>query len=450
MQSAVAAAIKAGNHWRDLSSETRSELLDAAAQILTQQRDELSAWQILEAGKPWAEADADVCEAIDHIRYAAFQARRLFKAGNIGKGGESNAWTYHGVGPAAIIAPWNFPLAIVSGMAAAALAAGNPVVIKPAPQTPVSAYWLVQALQKAGLPAGTVGFLPGGDEIGRALVAHPDVALIAFTGSEAAGRQIIAAAMTDTPGRRHFKRVIAEMGGKNAIIVDDDADLDTSIADIVASAFSYAGQKCSACSRLIVLPAVYDQLLEKIIDAVGSLRIGDAADPSTYVGPVIDRAARDRINTAVELARLEARLIYQAPLPRELPGYYVAPGIFTDVKPDGMLAQEEVFGPILAVFRAESVEHAVELANNSRYGLTGGIMSRNPRTIEFVRQRMEVGNLYVNRRITGAVVGRQPFGGIKSSGLGSKAGGPDYLLQFVQAQVVTENTIRHGFVPPET
>ncbi len=447
VHAAVVAAVEAGVRWRRTSPRERAALLEKAAEALARWRDELAAWEIVEAGKPWMEADADVCEAVDHIRYAAFGATRFLAGRNMNVSGESNTYIYHGIGPAAIIAPWNFPLAIPAGMAAAALAAGNPVLIKPAPQTPVTAWWLVQALLEAGIPAGTVGFLPGGDDLGRALVEHPDVALIAFTGSEATGRRIISAAAA--PGRTHCKRVIAEMGGKNAIIVDDDANLDDAIPDIIASAFSYAGQKCSACSRLIVLDNVYDQLMGKLIDAAGSLRIGDAAAPSTFVGPVIDQAARERIALAVERAKLEARAVFQATVPRELDGFYVPPVIFADVKPDSMLAQEEIFGPVLAVFRVKNIAQAVALANNSRYGLTGGIMSRNPETIDFVRQNLEVGNLYINRRITGAVVNRQPFGGVKLSGLGGKAGGPDYLLQFAQAMVVTENTIRRGFVPPQ-
>ncbi len=447
VHSAVAASVEAGARWRCTPPRERAALLDKAAGVLARRRHELAAWEIVEAGKPWMEADADVCEAVDHIRYAAFGAMRFLASRNMDVSGESNTYTYHGIGPAAIIAPWNFPLAIPAGMAAAALAAGNPVLIKPAPQTPVTAWWLWQALLEAGFPAGTIGFLPGGDDIGRALVEHPDVALIAFTGSEATGRRIISAAAA--PDRCHFKRVIAEMGGKNAIIVDDDANLDDAIPDIIASAFSYAGQKCSACSRLIVLENVYDSLMGKLMDAAASLRIGDAADSSTFVGPVIDQPARDRIALAVEQAKSEAHLVFQATVPRNLDGFYIPPTIFADVNPDSMLAQEEIFGPVLAVFRVKNIDQAVTLANNSRYGLTGGIMSRNPRTIDFVRHTMAVGNLYINRRITGAVVNRQPFGGAKLSGLGSKAGGPDYLLQFAQAKVVTENTIRRGFVPPQ-
>lgn len=446
---AVAAAQATLGEWRETPVGRRAELLEGAAKLLAHSRDHLAAWEILEAGKPWLEADADVCEAVDHIRYAAFQARRLFAPVDLGVSGESDTYTYRPRGVAAIIAPWNFPLAIVAGMTAAALAAGNTVVIKPAPQTPVMAHWLVAALEKAGCPPGVVNFLPGDDQIGKALVEHPDIALIAFTGSEAVGRQIISAAAETPPDRKRFKHVIAEMGGKNAIIVDHDADLDEAVPEIIASAFGYAGQKCSACSRLIVLNAVYDRLMEKLVDAARSLRIGDAADPSTYVGPVIDAAAQDRIRGAVEQGRSAATLFFQAVLPEGLNGFFIPPAIFTDVSPASPLAQEEIFGPVLAVFRVDSMQEALALANNSRYGLTGGLMSRNPESIALIRDRMEVGNIYINRRITGAMVNRQPFGGVKLSGLGSKAGGPDYLLEFVLARVVTENTIRHGFVPPD-
>ena len=449
VDAAVSAAARAAEKWRGETVENRAVLLEKAAAILESQRDELAAWEIREAGKLWQEADADVCEAIDHIRYCAFQARRLFAPRNLGVAGESNVYEYRGVGPTAVITPWNFPLAIPAGMSAAALAAGNPIILKPAPQTPVMALFLQQAFQKAGIPDDCVGLLPGGGAIGRALVEHRDTAIIAFTGSEAAGRAIMSTAAGGSGGTRHIKRVIAEMGGKNAIIVDDDADLDQAIADIAASAFSYAGQKCSACSRLIVLDAVYDELLKKLVDAAASLIIGNAADPAVVVGPVIDQAAQNRINQVVEQARSYSRRIFCAKVPPGLEGFFVPPAIFTDVPPESPLAQDEIFGPVLALFRVETIKQAVDLANACRFGLTGGLMSRNPQNIDYVRRRLEVGNLYINRGITGAVVGRQPFGGMKSSGVGSKAGGPDYLLQFSQARVVTENAVRHGFIPPE-
>ncbi len=448
VQTAMTAASRALDAWRNRPVDQRAQMLERAAAWLAEHRDMLAAWQIFEAGKPWIEADADVCEAVDHIRYAAHEARRLFNPIDLSVSGESQTYTYLPRGIAAVIAPWNFPLAIVAGMTAAALATGNTVIVKPAPQTPVSAQWLIHALQVGGLPAGVVNFLPGGDEIGKALVAHRDMALIAFTGSEAVGREIIASAALVQPGQRHFKHVIAEMGGKNAMIIDDDADMDVAIPEIVASAFGYAGQKCSACSRLIVLSDIYDRLLEKLLDAVASVCIGPSESPSTYMGPVIDSAAQRRLMNVIEKGRSEARVLFQAVLPDGLDGFYVPPTIFVDVPPDGVLAQEEMFGPVLCVFRAGNMADAVALANNTRYGLTAGLMSRNPQRIDLVRRTLEAGNIYINRRITGAVVNRQPFGGMKLSSLGSKAGGPDYLLQFVQARVVTENTIRHGFVPP--
>jgi RHH-type proline utilization regulon transcriptional repressor/proline dehydrogenase/delta 1-pyrroline-5-carboxylate dehydrogenase len=449
VESAVAAAGRALAEWKRYSVEQRAAMLNRAADILADRRDELASWQILEAGKPWAEADADVCEAIDHIRYAAFQARRTLAPVDLSTLGESNHYIYEPRGIAAIISPWNFPLAISAGMTAAALAAGNTVIMKPAPQTPVNGFLLAEALIQTGVPAGVMNFLPGGDKVGKALVQHPDVALVAFTGSEAVGRRIHLNVADPDPGQNHFKHVIAEMGGKNPIIVDDDADLDLAVPEIIASAFGYAGQKCSACSRLILHDSIYDRLMDKLIDAVAAIDIGPAEDPRVFMGPVIDAEAKRRLEDAIRRGCDEARLIFKSSLPTDLDGFYVPPAIFADVPVDGFLAQEELFGPVLGVFRVKSMQEAIQLANRTRYGLTAGVMSRHPVHIEQACRELEAGNIYVNRRITGAVVNRQPFGGMKLSSLGSKAGGPDYLKQFVQTRVITENTIRHGFVPPQ-
>ena len=449
VDAAVASADHALPDWKNHPVERRAAVLDKAADSLADQRDQLAAWQIFEAGKPWTDADADVCEAIDHIRYAAFQARRKLRPIDLGVPGESDIYLHEPRGIAAVISPWNFPLAILAGMTAAALAAGNTVVMKPAPQTPVSGLWLAKAFEQAGLPAGVVNFLPGGDEIGKALVNHPAVALVAFTGSEAVGRRIHSAVADPCPGQNHFKYVIAEMGGKNPIIVDDDADLDLAVPEIIASAFGYSGQKCSACSRLILLDDIYDRLIDKLLDAAAAIKIGPSDDPGVFMGPVIDDGARKRLEHAIEKGRPEARMIFQSPLPPGQEGFYVPPTIFADVPIDGFLAQEELFGPVLSVFRVRSMQEAIRLANHTRYGLTAGVMSRHPGHIDMACRELEAGNIYINRRITGAVVNRQPFGGVKLSSLGSKAGGPDYLMQFVQTRVMTENTIRHGFVPPQ-
>ncbi len=451
---AVNAAKAAFEKWAHGSARWRGDYLRRAAAWLRQHRDQAAAWEILEAGKPWPQADADITEALDFLEYYAAQAERRLApihlpdpAAAVGAMGEENLYGFHPRGVAAIIAPWNFPLAIVTGMTAAALAAGNTVVIKPAPQTPVTASLLVQAFEQADLPGGVVNFLPGGDSIGRLLVEHPQVDVVAFTGSEAAGREICAAAARVRPGQNQIKRVIVEMGGKNAIIVDDDADLDEAIPGVVTSAFGYAGQKCSACSRVIVVGRIYRDFMDRLIDATASLKVGPAEDPATFVGPVIDEEAARRITAVIEKGRQEAKLVFQAPLPPQLDGYFVPPTIFTDVAPRSALAQEEIFGPVLVVLAAKDFTEALRLANAVRFGLTGGVYSRNPAHLAQAREDFTVGNLYFNRAITGAVVGRQPFGGLKLSGSGAAAGGPDYLLEFVLPHTITENTVRHSFVP---
>jgi RHH-type transcriptional regulator, proline utilization regulon repressor / proline dehydrogenase / delta 1-pyrroline-5-carboxylate dehydrogenase len=307
----------------------------------------------------------------------------------------------------------------------------------------------MEVFQEAGFPAGVVNYLPGaGEEIGPVLVNHRNASLIAFTGSRAVGLAINRQAAETPAGQDHVKRVIMEMGGKNAIIVDDDADLDEAVHSVVASAFGYAGQKCSACSRVIVLESIHDVFLHRLVEATRSLKVGPAEDPGCFVGPVIDDEARKRILESIEIGKREARLAYAAgvgPLADE--GYYVGPHIFADVPPGAAIAQEEIFGPVLAVMKARDLTHALELANGTPYALTGGLHSRSPAHIARVRREFRVGNLYINRKITGALVDRQPFGGFKLSGIGSKAGGPDYLLQFVVPRVITENTMRHGFAP---
>jgi RHH-type proline utilization regulon transcriptional repressor/proline dehydrogenase/delta 1-pyrroline-5-carboxylate dehydrogenase len=352
---------------------------------------------------------------------------------------------------AVVIAPWNFPLAILCGMTTAALVTGNTVVMKPAEQSSVIAAHLMDILKSAGVPAGVVNYLPGiGEAIGPVLVNHPDVALIAFTGSKQVGLLINRQAAEERAGQDHVKRVIAEMGGKNALIIDQDADLDEAVLGVTASAFGYQGQKCSACSRAIVLAAIHDQFLARLIEATRSLKIAPAEDPGSQVGPLIDEAARRRILDAIERGKREARLAYAADvgsLAQE--GFYVGPHIFADVPATSFLAQEELFGPVLAVLKAANLDAALELANGTSYALTGGLYSRSPEAIARVKREFRVGNLYINRKITGALVDRQPFGGFKLSGMGSKAGGPDYLLQFVVPRTITENTMRRGFAPSQ-
>jgi RHH-type transcriptional regulator, proline utilization regulon repressor / proline dehydrogenase / delta 1-pyrroline-5-carboxylate dehydrogenase len=350
-----------------------------------------------------------------------------------------------------VIAPWNFPLAILTGMTAAALATGNTVIMKPAEQSSVVAALLMDIFCELGLPAGVLNYLPGKGEVaGAALVEHPDVALIAFTGSRSVGLAINAkAADVSQHGAPQVKRVIAEMGGKNAIIVDADADLDEAVAGVMKSAFGYQGQKCSACSRAIVLADVYDAFIKRLVEATASLKIGPAEEPATSVGPVIDEESFNRIRRYVEIGKTEGRLVLAVdPGPLAEQGWFIGPHIFADVPPAARLAQEEIFGPVLAVLRAADLTEALRIANGTDYGLTGGIFSRSPASLDRTRREFLVGNLYLNRPITGALVGRQPFGGFKMSGIGSKAGGRDYLLQFVLPRTITEHTVRRGFAPP--
>ncbi len=389
-----------------------------------------------------------MAEAVDFLRYYAEQAVIMAPGHAFDVPGEANRYIYQARGVAAVIPPWNFPLAIPVGMCAAALVTGNAVILKPSSQTPVIAGRLCALLAEAGIPEGVVNYLPGrGETIGKALAAHPDVHIIAFTGSMQVGQQLQAQAAT-TPGLRHVKRVIAEMGGKNAIIVDDDADLDDAVAGITASAFGYAGQKCSACSRVISVGDIHDRLVSRLLAATQSLIVGNPAEPQTFVGPVISQAARERIQRAIEAGRKTARLALAVDVATCGDVYYVGPSVFTDVDADDPLAQEEIFGPVLAVLRAADFAQALALANNSRFALTGGVYTRHPAHLERAGQAFHVGNLYLNRKITGARVGRHPFGGFRMSGTGGKAGGPDYLLQFVEAKTISENTLRRGFAPP--
>lgn len=446
---AVAAAKAAFSGWRETDPEERASLLENAAEGMRERRFELSAWIVHESAKPWREADADVAEAIDFCSYYAGQMRQMAHPQRFDLPGEDNEYFYEPRGITVVIAPWNFPLAILCGMTAAALVAGNPVIMKPAEQSAVIAAKLMEIFQKAGFPPGVVNYLPGvGEEIGPVLVEHPDVALIAFTGSRGVGMLINKQAAVLAPGQDHIKRVIAELGGKNAIIVDDDADPDEAVKGVVASAFGYQGQKCSACSRAIVLASIYDAFLERLVEATKSLTVAPAEDPGCGVGPVIDAEARDRIVKYIEKGKLEARLAYAGDAGKwKDEGFYVAPHIFADVAPTATIAQEEIFGPVLAVMKAGDLEEALRIANGTSYALTGGLFSRSPEHIRLVKNEFRVGNLYINRKITGALVARQPFGGFKLSGIGSKAGGPDYLLQFVVPRAITENTLRRGFAP---
>jgi RHH-type transcriptional regulator, proline utilization regulon repressor / proline dehydrogenase / delta 1-pyrroline-5-carboxylate dehydrogenase len=349
---------------------------------------------------------------------------------------------------AAIIAPWNFPLAILCGMTTAALVTGNCVLIKPAEQSSVTAARFAELLEQAGFPRGSFAFLPGlGEVIGKTLVEHPDVQMIAFTGSREVGLKIWETAGLTRPGQLHLKKVVCEMGGKNAVIVDSDADLDEAIPALLYSAFGYAGQKCSALSRLIVVGDAYEPLLDRLCEAARSLVVGVPEDPATVIGPLISEEAMVRVRNYVLAGKAEALVAFEGTVPAELKGCFVPPVIFRDVPPDARIAREEIFGPVLCVLHSHDFDEALQLANSSEYALTGGIFSRNPAHIKLARARFHVGNLYINRGITGALVARQPFGGFKMSGGGTKAGGRDYLLNFMYPRCITENTMRRGFAP---
>ena len=448
VEQAVRRAVHAREFWRATTTERRVDILRSAAAGMRARRNELAAWEIVECGKPWREADADVAEAIDFLEFYAADWLRLASPKRLGQEpGELNQRLYSPRGVTAVIAPWNFPLAIPTGMVSAALVTGNPVLFKPSERSPMMGYWLTEILHEAGVPEEALCCLPGGPDIGRALARHSDIATIAFTGSKDVGLGILKDAGTLIPGQQMVKRVLAEMGGKNAIIVDETADLDDAITGVVSSFTGYAGQKCSACSRAIVHAAIYDSFLERLKDAVQSLIVGNPEEPGTQVGPVIDRRAQSKIQEYVEIGKKEARVLVEGTATG--PGWYLGPTVFADVASTHRVAQEEIFGPILAVMKAASFQEALALANSTVYALTGGVYSRSPSHLELARQQFDVGNLYLNRPITGALVARQPFGGHRLSGVGAKAGGEEYLTQFVVSRIVSEQTLRRGFAPPE-
>jgi RHH-type proline utilization regulon transcriptional repressor/proline dehydrogenase/delta 1-pyrroline-5-carboxylate dehydrogenase len=448
---AVKAAREAFDKWSRTPFEERARLLERAADIMERRRYELSAVEVFEVGKPWNEADGDIREAIDFCRFYAQQMRRLGRPKLTQRvPGEDSYHHYWPRGVAFVIAPWNFPIAILCGMASAGVVTGNTVIMKPSEQSIVCGAMLMQVFEEAGVPSGVLNFLSGhGSVIGAHLVDHKDVDMIAFTGSREVGLRIWESAGITRPGQRELKRVICEMGGKNAMIVDSDADVGEAVGYSIYSAFGFQGQKCSALSRLILLEDNYDRVMERLIPAAASLRVGNPEEPGIMVGPVIDEAAYRRILDYIEVGKSEATLAYQA---KDLPpqGYFIPPTIFTDVKPNMRIAREEIFGPVLSVLKVHDLDEALEVANGTDYALTGGFFSRSPANIERVKAQLQAGNVYINRSCTGAIVGRHPFGGFKMSGSGTKAGGEDYLLNFLIPRVVTENTTRHGFAPEET
>ena len=450
-ENAVKAARRAFESWSRTPFEQRCQLLERVAAILDRRRFELSAVEVFEVGKAWAEADGDIREAMD---FCLFYAHQMRLRGNPRLTqhvlGEESYQHYWPRGVALVIAPWNFPVAILCGMVTAALVTGNTVIMKPAEPSAILGALLMEIFEEAGVPPGVLNCLHGrGSVIGAYLVDHPDVEMIAFTGSREVGLRIWESAGKTRPGQRELKRVVCEMGGKNAIIVDSDADLDETIVDTIYSAFGYQGQKCSACSRLIVLEENYDRVMQRLLAAAASLRVGNPEEPGITVGPVIDETAYRRIQEIIESGKSEATLAFQATkIPEK--GYFIPPTIFTGVKPEMTLSQCEIFGPVLSVLKARDLDDAIRIANDTDYALTAGFFSRSPANIERVKAELVAGNVYVNRSCTGAVVGRHPFGGFKMSGGGTKAGGSDYLLNFLVPRVVTENIMRHGFAPEVT
>ncbi len=437
---AMQAALEAYAHWSRTSVQTRASLLLHAAEIIRERKFEFCAWLTYEVGKNWAEADADVGETIDFLEYYAREALRLAQARpSIQYPGERNELHYIPLGVGAVIPPWNFPFAIMAGMTAAAIVAGNTVVLKPSSDSPTIAARFVNVLEEAGMPGGVVNFCPGsGATFGNAVVEHPKTRFIAFTGSKAVGLEIHERAAKTQPGQIWIKRTILEMGGKDSILVCADADLDAAVEGVVASAFGFSGQKCSACSRAIIEAPLYDVFVERLRERVAMLTVGEAAD-NPNMGPVVNKAAHESMLRYIEIGKEEGRLVAGGhAVQTEAGGYLIEPTVFADVSPKAVLAQEEIFGPVLAVIKVKDFEEGLAVVNNTEYGLTGAIYTSDREKLDRARDEFHVGNLYFNRKCTGAMVGAHPFGGFNMSGTDSKAGGPDYLLLFTQAKSVAE------------
>lgn len=435
---ALDAAERALLTWRNVAPDERAQYLVKAADVARRRMFEFAAWQVLEEGKQWAQAYNDLAEGIDFLEYYAREMIRLGTPQDMGSyASEKNYYFYQPKGVALVIAPWNFPFAIGCGMCAAAIVAGNPVVFKPSSQSMVVGHHLVEIFREVGLPNGVFNFLPGpSSAIGDYLVDSPKISVIAFTGSMGVGLRIIERAGKTPENQTSVKHVICEMGGKNAIILDEEFDQDAAVRDVLYSAFGYQGQKCSACSRLIVHDKVYDRFVPRLVEAAKKLKIGPAEDPANYMGPVIDSKAQKTILHYVDLAAKEGRILYRSEVPST--GCYVPMTIVEGITPQNRLAQEEVFGPVLAIMRAKDFEQAIEWANSTRFALTGAIFSANREHLDRAVRDFRVGNLYLNRGSVGALVKVQPFGGFKMSGGGTKAGGPDYLLHFMDPRAVTE------------
>jgi len=441
-EKAMVAAQRAFASWSRVDPQIRAGYLFRAAELMRQRRMSFSAWMVLEIGKSWAEADADTAEAIDFMEFYGREMLRYAGPQPITRlAGERNELRYIPLGVGVVIPPWNFPLAILVGMTTAALVSGNTVVLKPSSETPVIAAQFLELMTEVGLPGGVLNFLPGsGGEVGDYLVAHPATRFITFTGSKEVGLHINELAAKTVPGQKWIKRVVAEMGGKDAIVVDETADLDSAAAGIVASAFGFQGQKCSACSRAIVVESAYPAVLEKVVSLAAEIQVGPVTDPHHSFGPVAGRAAYQSMLEYIQIGKNEGRLVLGGePISRE--GYFIPPTIFAEVRPEARISQEEIFGPVLAFTPAKDWRQALQIAHNTDYGLTGSFYSRDPGRIEEVKAEFYVGNCYINRKCTGALVGVHPFGGFNMSGTDSKAGGRDYLLLFLQAKSISEKIL---------
>ncbi len=435
---AVETAFKKFDEWRYVPAEKRASILFKAAQITRRRRHEINAWMILEAGKNYVEADADTAEAIDFLEFYGREALRYAGKQPITPvKGEKNELVYIPLGVGVVIPPWNFPFAILVGMTSAAIVTGNTVVLKPSSDTPMMGKLFYDIMKEAGLPAGVLNFLPGsGGEVGDTIVGHPKTRFIAFTGSMEVGIHINELAAKVQPGQIWLKRVVAEMGGKDSIIVDSETNIDEAVKGVVSSAFGYQGQKCSACSRAIVDQSVYKEFVKKLKDEVDKIQVGPAEE-NYKMGPVASASAERSIMEYMEIGKQEGKLINGGYKIND-EGYYLAPTVIIDIKPDARISQEEIFGPVLAVIKAKNYDDAINICNNTIYGLTGAVYTRNRKKIERAKKKLFIGNLYFNRKCTGALVGGHPFGGFNMSGTDSKAGGRDYLLLFLQAKTMSE------------
>ena len=438
---AMESALQAFETWKKVKPSMRADVLFKAAAIIRRRKFEFSALMTKEAGKPWPEADADTAEAIDFLEYYGRQMLQITEADKMTQSRrnvERNEFKYIPLGVAAVITPWNFPLAILAGMTSAAIVSGNTVLLKPAITTQVIAYKFMEVLEEAGMPAGVVNFIPGdGPEIGEYMVKHPKTRFISFTGSKAVGLAINEVAAKPQKGQIWIKRVIAEMGGKDAILVDNDADLELAAESIVKSAFGFSGQKCSACSRAIIHEDVYEEVTKKIKEKTAHLTYGNPSNFDNFMGPLSDEKAFNKVTNYIEIGKEEGKLLIGG-TSNKTTGWFVAPTVFIDCDPNARIMQEEIFGPVLAVTKVKSFEEGLKVANNTEYGLTGAVISRNRFHLERAREEFHVGNLYLNRKCTGAIVGYQPFGGFNMSGTDSKAGGPDYLYLHMQAKSISE------------